>query len=99
MSDIKYKIKKISDRVGEAANGQISTSYWGDADNNLSAPRGVSYWQWIEQAENEALTEADAMQARIVELEKTILEVLDDHGDLADGDVCTLIKLKRVMGL
>jgi len=42
---------------------------------------------------------AEAMQARIVELEKTILEVLDDHGDLADGDVCTLIKLKRVMGL
>lgn len=41
----------------------------------------------------------NAMQARIEELEKTILEVLDDHGDLADGDVCTLIKLKRVMGL
>lgn len=42
---------------------------------------------------------AEAMQARIVELEKTILEVLDDHGDLADGDLCTLIKLKRVVGL
>ena len=47
----------------------------------------------------EAVNNYDAMQARIVELEKAILEVLDDHGDLADGDVCTLIKLKRVMGL
>lgn len=46
-----------------------------------------------------AINTHDAMQARIVELEKTILEVLDEHGDLADGDVCTLIKLKRVMGL
>lgn len=46
-----------------------------------------------------AINTHDAMQARIVELEKTILEVLDDHGDLADGDVCTLIKLKRVVGL
>ena len=41
----------------------------------------------------------NTMQARIDELEKVILEVLDEHGDLADGDVCTLIKLKRVMGL
>ena len=46
-----------------------------------------------------AINSYDAMQARIEELEKTILEVLDDHGDLADGDACTLIKLKRVMGL
>lgn len=42
---------------------------------------------------------AEDMQARINELEKTILETLDENGHLADGDVCTLIKLKRVMGL
>ena len=40
-----------------------------------------------------------ALSARITELAKAILETLDEHGDLADGDVCTLIKLKRVMGL
>lgn len=47
----------------------------------------------------ELLEDIDTMQARIVELEKAILEVLDENGDLADGDVCTLIKLKRVIGL
>lgn len=51
----------------------------------------INYDDFNRQAEN--------MQSRINELEKAILEVLDDHGDLADGDVCTLIKLKRVMGL
>ena len=40
-----------------------------------------------------------ALSARITELAKAIFETLDEHGDLADGDVCTLIKLKRVMGL
>lgn len=47
----------------------------------------------------ELLEDIDTMQARINELAKAILETLDDHGDLADGDVCTLIKLKRAVGL
>ena len=37
MSELKEKIKDIFSRVDIAANGQISTSYWSDADNNLSA--------------------------------------------------------------
>jgi len=35
---------------------------------------------------------------RIVELETVIHETLEENSHLADGDVCTLIKLKRAIG-
>ena len=46
----------------------------------------------------ELLEDIDTMRSRIKDLEETILEVLEDQAHLADGDICTLIKLKRVMG-
>ena len=55
MSEIDSKIKEIFSRVDIAANGQVSTSYWSDAEINLSAPDGMDYWDWIEQATNDAL--------------------------------------------
>ena len=38
------------------------------------------------------------MSLRIEELETAIRETLDENGHLADGENCTLIKLKKVMG-
>ena len=43
--------KEICRRVDVAANGQRSTDNWSYADENLSAPDGMDYWDWIEQAE------------------------------------------------
>tara|TARA_R110002051_G_C8689633_1_gene492827 strand:- start:763 stop:1158 length:396 start_codon:yes stop_codon:yes gene_type:complete len=84
MSELKEKIKDIFSRVDIAANGQISTSYWSDADNNLSAPDGMDYWEWIEQASNEALNEADTMQVRIDEL---VFSLDDRDCYIADADM------------
>jgi hypothetical protein len=38
-----------------------------------------------------------ATELYITQLEKAILETIEDNLDLADGDVCTLIKLKRAI--
>ena len=38
-------------------------------------------------------------EARVKELEAAISKTLADNGHLADGDNCTLIELKKVMGL
>lgn len=84
MSELKEKIKDIFRRVDIAANGQVSTSYWGDADINLSAPDGMDYWEWIEQASNNALNEADKLTARNAELEAAIGDVLVEYKGL-DG--------------
>lgn len=55
MSEIDRKIKEIFSRVDIAASGQNNTDYWGDEEHNLSAPDGMDYWDWIEQATNDAL--------------------------------------------
>ena len=36
-------------------------------------------------------------EKRILELESAITKTLNENGHLADGDVCTLIDLKRVI--
>jgi len=50
---------------------------------------------------NSDIEHAALMKAadRIDELDKAIGETLEDNLDLADGDNCTLIKLKKAMGL
>jgi len=50
---------------------------------------------------NSDIEHAALMKAadRIDELDKAISETLEDNLDLADGDNCTLIKLKKAMGL
>ena len=40
----------------------------------------------------------NADRYRVEELETAIREVLDEHADLADGENCTLIKLKKAIG-
>lgn len=51
---------------------------------------------------NAACTQAaerlDAQTVRIRQLETAIREVIEDNLHLADGEVCTLIKLKRAIG-
>ena len=73
MSSINEKIKDIFRRIDTAAHGQNNTNCWSEADINLSAPDGMDYWDWIEQASNEALSEADTLTARVAELEAAIL--------------------------
>lgn len=46
---------------------------------------------------HEAAERLDDQDSRIKQLESAISEVLNDNAHLADGDVCTLIKLKRVI--
>lgn len=41
----------------------------------------------------------DKLAVRNAELEAAINEVIEDNLHLADGDNCTLIKLKRVLGM
>jgi len=50
---------------------------------------------------NSDIEHAALMEAadRIDELDKAISETLEDNLDLADGENCTLIKLKKAMGL
>lgn len=39
----------------------------------------------------------ERLQARVVTLESAIIKTLNENGHLADGEVCTLIDLKRAM--
>lgn len=73
MSKLTDKIKDIFSRVDIAANGQTNTDYWDDAAANLSAPDGMDYWEWIEQATNDALIEANAL----VEQNKALIAALE----------------------
>ena len=52
---VKRLIREISSRVDVAANGQTSTEMWQYAEDNLSAPEGMDYWDWIADAEKAAL--------------------------------------------
>lgn len=82
MSDIDSKIKEIFSRVDIAANGQISTSCWSEADINFSAPDGMDYWDWIEQATNDAISESNKITSRVAELEAALTKIKDITGEL-----------------
>ena len=92
MSDIDNKIKEIFSRVDIAANGQTSTSCWSEADINLSAPDGMDYWDWIEQATNDALLSSKELTNQVAELRAALesrpkhCEYMDEHGDFNDFD-------------
>ena len=58
---VKRLIREISSRVDVAANGQTSTEMWQFADDNLSAPDGMDYWEWIEDAEKQALVAVELL--------------------------------------
>ena len=93
MSDIDDKIKEIFSRVDVAANGQISTSYWSEADINLSAPDGMDYWEWVEQATNDALLASKALVEQNKAL-RAALEAIKQYQEvMAGGDEMILSKL------
>lgn len=48
-------------------------------------------------SKRKATRQRDNWKRRAVAYEKAIRETLADNGHLADGDDCTLIKLKRVL--
>ena len=50
---------------------------------------------WQVEANRSLMEEA---ADRITELEAAITKTLNENGHLADGDNCTLIELKRIMG-
>jgi hypothetical protein len=70
------KIRKISYRIDVAASGQNNTNNWRCHEINLSAPDGMDYWEWIEQAVLLAILEHDALTARVAELECALNHVL-----------------------
>ena len=76
MSDIDNKIKEIFSRVDIAANGQTSTSCWSEADINLSAPDGMDYWDWIEQATNDALLSSKELTNQVSELRAALERII-----------------------
>ena len=81
MSDIKIRAAEILNRVNIAANGQVSTSNWSEADINLSAPDGMDYWDWIEQAHDDAQLACDSAGCRIKELEYLVKRSIDRLND------------------
>ena len=92
MSDIKMidsedKIKEIFRRVEIAANGQISTASWCEADVNLSAPDGMDYWEWIEQAVNDSICANSVLAAQNLAL-KAALETLIGRTQKVGGFPC-----------
>ena len=91
MSDINEKIKDILSRVHISANGQVDTDSWGYASINLSAPDGMDYWEWIEQASNDALSEADTLTAKVAELEAALEElstmISNNYQGFGDSDL------------
>jgi hypothetical protein len=67
------KIKQILDRVDAAASGQFNTQNWHSHEDNHSAPDGMDYWEWIEQAGLLAILEHDSLTARVAELEGELI--------------------------
>ena len=56
----------------------------------------VTEWMGVEM-NNETVAEALRWKRRAMAYEQAIRETLEDNGHLADGENCTLIKLKRVL--
>lgn len=53
-------VRTILERVEIAARGCNNTNGWDDPEDNLGAPDGLSYWDWIEAAEAEAVALMDS---------------------------------------
>ena len=52
---LRSKALEILARVDIASNGQRCTDDWHDEACNLSSPDGMTYSEWIEEAENDLL--------------------------------------------
>ena len=51
----------------------------------------------LKASKRKATNQRDNWKRRAVAYEQAIRETLEDNGHLADGEDCTLIKLKRVL--
>lgn len=78
MDNIRNKILNITGRVEIAAKGQRNTDDWHDAEDNLSAPDNMSYWDWIEDAEKDALYAFVIRDAQLTQLNKELVDLVND---------------------
>ena len=53
--ELKKAVLEILHRVDEAGRGARNVDDWYDAEDNYGAPEGVSYNEWIEEAQYKAL--------------------------------------------
>jgi|GEM_PF-5730272 len=58
-------IEKIDGRIEIAANGQRDIDMWDCADDNLGAPDGLSYNDWVYQAMQEASDYIESLEAKL----------------------------------
>lgn len=54
--ELLYAASEILRRVDVASNGCHNIQHWDDAADNAGAPEGMSYEDWIEEAETLLLT-------------------------------------------
>ena len=54
---VEKSIAKIEHRLENAIRGQRNSDWWDDAEINLSAPKGMSYNDWIDEAMIQASNE------------------------------------------
>jgi hypothetical protein len=52
---LKRLANEILNRVDVASNGCHNSQDWYDADENSGAPDGMSYFDWIEQAQTDLI--------------------------------------------
>ena len=55
-------VKEIQNRVEIAAKGQRHTDDWNEEYLNLSAPDGMDYWSWIDDAEQKAIAAIEKLK-------------------------------------
>jgi hypothetical protein len=87
------KIKQILDRLDDAASCQRNTDNWNDHKNNLSAPEGMDYWEWIEQAGLLAILEHDALTARVAQLENGYSQILSEIASTSHAENYKLLDI------
>ena len=93
MSEVESKIKAIYDRVDIASNGQRSTENWSNPSINLSAPAEMDYWQWIEEAEKDALDEFTIHSHTLTNQVQVLKEALAEISNMCVGDIAMSYKL------
>jgi hypothetical protein len=55
-------IKLILYRVERAADSQSDTDNWTNYETNTGAPDGMDYWEWIDEAQFQALNLLDILR-------------------------------------
>lgn len=64
IDELKSLAVQILHRVEVAERGCHNTQDWYEAEANLGAPEGMSYWGWIEQAEEELIDAIESLDLK-----------------------------------